>query len=49
MNDMGAAPWTDTKPRPNWLGLGLTGSLLLIAVFLAYAYLLTQLIALLRG
>ncbi len=49
MSEMGAAPWTDTKPRPNWLGLGLTVGLLLITGILVYGYLLTQLIALLQN
>jgi tetratricopeptide (TPR) repeat protein len=49
MSEMGATPWTDTKPRPNWLALGITGGLLLIAGILTYGYLLTQLIGLLRN
>lgn len=49
MSEMGAAPWTDTKPRPNWFGLALAGGFLLIAGIVTYGYLLTQLIALLRN
>ena len=47
MTEMGAAPWTDTKPRPNWLGLSLAGVFLLISGVIAYGYLLTELITLL--
>ena len=48
MTEMGAAPWTDTTPRPNWLGLSIGGGLVLIGAILLYAYLLIQLIELLR-
>jgi Zn-dependent protease len=47
MTEMGAEPWTDTKPRPNWLALGIGGGLLFIAGFILYGYLLNQLIQLL--
>jgi Zn-dependent protease len=48
MNIMGAAPWTDTKPRPNWFNLGLSGFLLIVAAIFLYGYLVTQLIRLLK-
>lgn len=46
---MGAAPWTDTKPRPNWFNLGLSSFLLFIGAIFLYGYLLTQLISLLKA
>jgi hypothetical protein len=49
MVEMGAAPWTDTKPRPNWFNLGLSSFLLLICALFLYGYLLTQLIRLLKA
>ena len=45
---MGATPWTDTKPEPNWWGLALGGGLILVAAFILYGYLITQLIELLK-
>lgn len=48
MAEIGGAPWTDTKPRPNWLNLGLSSALLLIGAIGLYSYLLTQLVKLLR-
>lgn len=45
MAEMGASPWTDTKPRPNWLKLAILTAVLLIAVVVLYGYLLTELIA----
>lgn len=44
MSEMGADPWTDTKPRPNWLALGLGGGLLLMVGLGLYGYLLFRLI-----
>jgi Zn-dependent protease len=44
MSEMGASPWTDTKPRPNWWGLTIGGGLLLIAGIFLYGYLLSELI-----
>jgi len=44
-----AAPWTDTKPRPNWLSLGLSSALLLLAGIFFYSYLLSSLIELLKA
>jgi tetratricopeptide (TPR) repeat protein len=46
--EMGAAPWTDIKPRPNWVGLGVSGGLLLLGGLFFYGYLLTSLIEILR-
>jgi Zn-dependent protease len=48
MVEMGAAPWTDTQPRPNWLRLGLGSLLLFIGAIFLYGYLVTQLISLLK-
>lgn len=48
MAEMGAAPWTDTKPRPNWLGLGIVGLLFLSSGILLYSYLFTHLVELLK-
>lgn len=44
MTDMGAAPWTDTHARPNWLGLGLAVVTLVIGGLALYSYLLARLI-----
>lgn len=48
MVEMGAAPWTDTKPHPNWFNLGLSSFLLFVGAIFLYGYLLTQLIRLLK-
>jgi tetratricopeptide (TPR) repeat protein len=48
MAEMGAAPWTDTKPRPNWLSLGLSSLLLFVSAIFLYGYLFSQLIELLK-
>ncbi len=48
MNEMGAAPWTDTKPRPDWWHLGLSSGLLLLSGIFLYGYLLTQVVELLN-
>jgi len=44
MAEMGALPWTDTKPRPNWLGLGLGSAFLIVTGLFLYGYLITNLI-----
>lgn len=49
MAKMGAAPWTDTKPRPNWLGLALSSALLLVTGIFFYGYLLSRLIEVLKA
>lgn len=49
MSEMGASPWTDTQPRPNWLGLALLSGVLLVGTAVLYGYLLNQLIAYLRA
>jgi tetratricopeptide (TPR) repeat protein len=46
--EQGAAPWTDTQLRPNWLGLGLASLALLIGAVGVYGYLLAQLINLFK-
>lgn len=48
MSEMGADPWTDTKPRPNWLGLAIGGGLMLAIGIGLYTYLLIQIIDLLQ-
>lgn len=49
MAEMGASPWTDTKPRPNWLGLGIGSGLLFVSGIFLYSHLVTQLLELLRA
>jgi tetratricopeptide (TPR) repeat protein len=49
MAEMGASPWTDTRPRPNWLGLGVSSIILLIGGIMFYGYLYTNLIDLLQA
>ena len=49
MAEMGVSPWTDTKPRPNWLGLGIASAILFISGIFLYSYLLTQLIKILKA
>jgi Zn-dependent protease len=44
MAELGATPWTDTKPRPSWLTLGIVGGLLLVAGAALYGYLVVQLL-----
>lgn len=48
MVEMGAAPWTDTQPRPNWVHLGLGSVALFVCALLLYGYLITQLFGLLQ-
>ncbi|MFC1976550.1 site-2 protease family protein [Chloroflexota bacterium] len=48
MAEMGDSPWTDTQPRPNWLGLAVAGILLLVGGIFLYSYFLTQLIEVLK-
>lgn len=45
----GAAPWTDTAPRPNWFNLGVTTLLMLMGAIGLYGYLLVQLVKLLKA
>lgn len=49
MAEMGASPWIDTKPRPNWLGLGVSGVLLFASGIFLYGYLFTNLVELLQN
>ncbi len=49
MSEMGAFPWTDTKPRPNWLGLGFSTGILIVAGLGLYGYLITSAIELLKA
>lgn len=44
MAEMGTDPWTDTRPRPNWFGLGIGSGLILLSAIILYSHLLTQLI-----
>jgi tetratricopeptide (TPR) repeat protein len=48
MAEMGDTPWTDTQPSPNWLGLLVSSTLLLVGGIFLYSYLLTQLIEILK-
>lgn len=48
LTEMGAAPWTDTKPRPNWTGLAVGTALLLISGIAFYGYLFTGLVRMLQ-
>ena len=48
MQALGAAPWTDTKPQPNWWSLGLSTGLIFIGGLVMYGYLLVRLIEILR-
>ncbi|MCK6628954.1 MAG: tetratricopeptide repeat protein [Anaerolineae bacterium] len=48
MVEMGAAPWTDTQPRPNWVHLGLGSAALFVCALLLYGYLIIQLFKLLQ-
>ena len=48
MAKLGATPWTDTKPRPNWLNLSLSSAFLLLSGLILYSYLITQLIETLK-
>jgi len=47
MLKLGAQPWKDTIPKPNWFGLGITLLLLSIATIIIYIYLVNGLITLL--
>ena len=49
MTEMGASPWVDTQPRPNWIGLSLLSGLLFIAGLGLYSYLITGAIELLKA
>lgn len=49
LNKLGAQPWTDTKPRPNWIKLGINMGFLLIGSVVMYGYVVTSLIQLLRA
>ena len=49
MIELGTSPWTDTKPRPNWLTLWFGGLLLLVAALSFYSYLFSGLVKLIEG
>ncbi len=49
MTEIGASPWTDTKPRPNWLALSVGGVFLLIAGIFLYSYLIASFIEMLKA
>lgn len=49
LTEMGAAPWTDTKPRPNWLALSLVSALLLVGGIAFYSYLFSGLLRMLQA
>ena len=48
MAELGASPWTDTKPRPNWLALSLGSVLLLVGGIVFYSYLFSGLLRMLQ-
>jgi hypothetical protein len=47
--ELGASPWTDTKPKPNWLSLGLGAAAFLLGALVIYGYLFTSLIEMLNN
>ncbi len=49
LTELGAAPWTDTKPRPNWLALSLGSALLLVGGIAFYSYLFSGLLRLMQA
>jgi Zn-dependent protease len=49
MAKMGSSPWTDTKPRPNWIGLSLGSAFLVIIGVFLYSHLITSLIEMLKA
>ena len=49
MAELGASPWTDTKPRPNWLAIGFGVLILLVAALAFYGYLFSGLVNLIEG
>jgi Zn-dependent protease len=49
MAELGATPWTDTKPHPNWWGLGLGSGLIVLSALLFYGYLLARLTEILKS
>jgi tetratricopeptide (TPR) repeat protein len=49
MKEMGDVPWVDTRPRPNWLGLGITAILLFVGGLFLYSYLFSRLIEILTS
>lgn len=42
--EIGASPWTDIKPHPNWLSLAVGVSFLLVCAIFGYGYLLSSLV-----
>jgi len=44
MAQLGDAPWIDTKPRPNWLSLGVTALVIMVGALFVYGLLVIQLI-----
>jgi tetratricopeptide (TPR) repeat protein len=49
MVELGAIPWTDTKPRPNWLALSFGALLITVAALSFYSYLFSGLVKLIEG
>lgn len=49
LSELGASPWTDTKPKPNWPGLAVSAALLLLAGIAFYSYLFAGLAQMLQG
>jgi Zn-dependent protease len=44
LEEMGANPWTDTYPTPNWLGLGVGSGLIIVTGLATYGFLITELV-----
>ena len=49
MAQLGANPWTDTLPRPDWWAFGISIALVLMAIGVIYLVLIAQLLAFLQG
>ncbi len=49
MAEMGALPWVDTKPRPNWLVFTVSAGLIVVSGFALYGYLVVQVATQLKG
>lgn len=48
LSEQGAAPWTDTRPSPDWLALGASAALIVAFLACLYGYLLITLVSQLR-
>jgi Zn-dependent protease len=48
MAQLGASPWTNTRPTPNWLALGLGAAILVVSSLAMYSYLISEMILFLQ-